>query len=153
MKKLFKILFLIAFLISGDNLLAQEKGMKMSENEFAGFVNIVKEAQAEKYREQERIKQMVNAEGLTFERFAEIQYAIESPIKQVDATKEELDAHKRIMRQVESLKEKFDSKLQQYIVNNGLSMERYEEIATQLQTDEQLRQRVLNNLENKPVKN
>ncbi|MGS2738037.1 hypothetical protein [Sinomicrobium pectinilyticum] len=143
MKRILKRnLFLIVCFIS-SSLFAQEKAAKISEAEFNSFVAVIGELQRSGSKMRDELVQVIRAEGLTPERFNEIQYNMDSPINEVDATGKELAAYKKIAAEVDRLKAEQQDMLQGYLKENGLTSERYAEIAEQVQSNEKYRERLL----------
>lgn len=102
---------------------------------------------------QNELIQIVRAEGLTPERFNEIQYNMDSPVNEVEATDEELAAHKKIAIEVDRLKAEQQNKLLLYLKENGLTLKRYQEIAAQVQEDEKLNERLISIITDQPSEN
>lgn len=153
MKKIFKrSLFLIVCLIS-SSFFAQAEGTKVSEAEFTSLVSVIRELQKSGTGMQNELIQIVRAEGLTPERFNEIQYNMDSPVNEVEATDEELAAHKKIAIEVDRLKAEQQNKLLLYLKENGLTLKRYQEIAAQVQEDEKLNERLISIITDQPSEN
>ena len=91
---------------------------------------------------QQDMVKALEAEGLSVERFNTINQAEQNPNKESDATDEELDKYKSAMESVEGIQAKTQEDLLAKIKASGLSIERYQQIATQLQSDENLQQRL-----------
>lgn len=145
-------LFLVVCLIS-SSLFAQAGGTKVSEAEFTSFVSVIKELQKSGTGMQNELMQIVRAEGLTPERFNEIQYNMDSPLNEVKATNEELAAYKKIATEVDRLKAEQHNKLLLYLKEYGLTLKRYQEIAGQVQEDQELNERLISIITDQPSKN
>lgn len=91
---------------------------------------------------QQDMVKALEAEGLSVERFNMINQAEQNPNKDSDATEEELNQYKSAMESVESIQAKTQEDLLAKISATGLSLERYQQIATQLQSDENLQKRL-----------
>lgn len=91
---------------------------------------------------QQDMVKALEVEGLSVKRFNTINQDEQNPNKEVDASEEELKKYKSAMKSVEDIQVKTQEDLLAKIKDFGLSLERYQEIATQLQSDENLQQRL-----------
>ena len=75
-------------------------------------------------------------------RFNEIHQATIDPETEVEATAEEKATHKKIIGELETMQAGVQQQMEKLITDQGLSLERYEQIAMSLQSDTELQQRI-----------
>ncbi|UZH54203.1 DUF4168 domain-containing protein [Salinimicrobium tongyeongense] len=120
----------------------QEQSAEVSDAELTKFVQALQGVQQVAMEAQQKMMQLVQDEGMDFARFNEIHQASVNPEAEVEATSEEKETHKKIIAEFESMQEGLQQQLEEHIKKQGLTMERYEQIAMQVQTDMQLQQRI-----------
>lgn len=91
---------------------------------------------------------IVQEEGMEIQRFNEIQQAAMNPEAEVEASETEMEQHQKIATKIEEVQMGYQSQMEKSITDSGLSMERYQQIATQLQTDTELQERLKSVFEN-----
>jgi len=94
---------------------------------------------------QQAQKQMVSAvedEGMDIKRFNEIHQATMDPAKESDATPEEMEMHKKVVEKLDTMQKGFQEQVTKIVESQNLDMDRYQQIATALQTDTELQQRL-----------
>ena len=85
---------------------------------------------------------------LDIQRFNEIHTAKLDPAVETDATKEEKEKYDNVIAKIEKMQVSFEGEMQKLIEDSGLSIERYQEIATNLQTNPELQERLKEELTN-----
>lgn len=131
---------LIGFiLISGIsyNASAQE----VSPEELNKFADSFQQMQVEGQQAEQQILVVIQETGLTPERFQEIQEAAMDPEKEVEASEDELKKHELVMVEIRKMQPMLESKMKTIIADNGLTIERYQEIGQALQNSPELQQR------------
>jgi len=78
---------------------------------------------------------------LEIERFNEIYEASMSPDKEVEATNDELQKQQQAMKSIEAAQSEFQGKVTQLIKNEGFTLEKYQQVFAQLQSDEELQKK------------
>ncbi|HSP11132.1 MAG TPA: DUF4168 domain-containing protein, partial [Salegentibacter sp.] len=91
--------------------------------------------------QQEMIK-TVEDSGFDVQRFNEIHQASLDPNQEVEVSSEEKAKHKEVVTEIEGMQGKFQKDMEEVIEKEGLSIERYEQLAMALQTDTELQQRL-----------
>jgi len=94
---------------------------------------------------QERQQEMLNEiekEGLTGERYTELRMAEQNPAAvQSEPSKEELDKKRRVDEKLQKIEQKTQQEQVAIVEDSGLSLERYQEIAQAVQSDQELNQK------------
>lgn len=114
----------------------------VSDKELDQFVQSYKDVQAANQEAQQDMMKMIEDEGLDVQRFQTIQQASTDPSKEVDATKEEMDSHKKITSKMQAMQPELEKKMEGIIKKDGLTMDRYQAIAMAIQKDKDLQQKV-----------
>lgn len=91
---------------------------------------------------QMNMAQVVSNEEMDIKRFNEIHKASLDPAVEVEISGEEKEKYDEIVTQIEEIQLDFQSKIEETIKENGLTVERYQDIATRLQTDPELQERL-----------
>lgn len=91
---------------------------------------------------QQQMTQVVQDEGMDIQRFNEIFQASMDPAVNVEITAEEKEQYSNISSEIEAMQGSFQSRMEEVITAQDLTVQRYEQIATQLQTDPQLQERL-----------
>lgn len=134
------------FLLFSGALLAQESD-KLSDKEFDQFVDVFKEIQTIEQESQGEMIQIIEDEGLDVDRFNEILQAEQDPTQQSDATDKEVKKFNASMDGIKKIQEESQNEMVTQISEKGLTVERYQEINTILQTDQQLQQKLMEKLQ------
>lgn len=140
-----KIAGLLLFLIfSTTAVMAQAEQKEVTDAELSKFATTFQKMRMMNQKAQQQMTAVIEDEGIEIKRFNEIHQATMDPAVEVDASKEEQEKYEVIIAEIERLQPGFQKKMQELVAESGLSMERYEQIATKLQTDPQLQERLRN---------
>ena len=120
----------------------QQQATEVTDAELTKFVAALQGIQMVSQQAQQEMIQVVQEEGMEIPRFNEIHQATIDPEVEVEATEEEKIAHKNIISELETMQAGVQQKMEKLITDQGLSLERYEQIAMSLQNDTQLQQRI-----------
>ncbi|WP_029034180.1 DUF4168 domain-containing protein [Salinimicrobium terrae] len=120
----------------------QQQQTEISDAELTKFVKALQGIQVVTQQAQQKMMEMVQEEGMEIPRFNELHQATVNPEVEVVATPEEKAAHKKIIGELEGMQAGVQEQLENLITEQGLSLERYEQIAMRLQSDTQLQQRI-----------
>lgn len=115
---------------------------EISDEELQKFANAYKQMQVMGQQAQQKMVQSVEEEGMEIERFNEIHQASMDADAESDATDDEKATHKKIVTKLDTMQQDFQDKLTKVVENQDMDMERYQMIATALQTDTELQQRL-----------
>lgn len=136
-----KFKFIGAMLLSVTFLSTTFAQSEVSDEDLDKFVNIYKVVQTENQKLQEGMVEMIQAEGMEVERFNEIHAASSSPEGEVDASSDELATHQKVVKKIEKKQNEFQEYVSELIEEEGLTLERYQEVFQQLQADQELQQK------------
>lgn len=113
----------------------------VSDEDLETFVAVYQEVQAENQKLQQGMTEIIQKEGMDIQRFNEIYEASASPEKEVEATDEELETHAKVVEEIEQAQTDFQAKVVKLIEKEGMTLDRYQEVFAQLQTDQELQQK------------
>lgn len=125
----------------------QQEKVEVSDTELTEFANAFKDIQMVTQEAQQKMSQVVQEKGMDIQRFSEIHEAELNPQVEVEVSAEEKELHQDITSELESMQGTFQKKMEDAISKQGLSLERYEQIAMGLQTDTELQERLKNILQ------
>lgn len=120
----------------------QQQQTEVSDADLKKFVAAVQQIQMVSQQAQQEMMQVVQEEGMEIPRFNEIHEATMNPEVEVEATTEEKDTHKKIIGELETMQAGVQQQIEKLITDQGLSLEKYEQIAMQLQSNPALQQRI-----------
>lgn len=125
----------------------QQQKVEVSDAELSKFANAFQGIRMVNQEAQQEMAQVVSNGGLEIQRFNEIHQASLDPATELDATEEEKKQHQEILANLEPLQASFQEKLEKLVTDEGLTLERYEQIAMGIQTDPELQQRLQKELQ------
>ena len=91
---------------------------------------------------QQEMMTIIEDQGLKVERFSEIQEAAMDPSKKVDATADEMKKHSNAMAKMEEIQPSLEKKAVDEIESAGISINRYKSLATVIEKEKELQQRL-----------
>lgn len=137
LKNLMTVLVSAVFLTSGFSM-AQEE---VTDEDLGKFANIYSEVQVKNQALQQGMAEMIQEKGMDINRFNELYEAAASPEVEVEATPEELELHQEVVEEIENKQEEFQAEITELIQEEGMTLERYQEVFAQLQSDQELQQK------------
>jgi hypothetical protein len=141
MKKITSLLLFI--LISGIGAYAQtEQKEEVSDQEIKQFASAFQQIQAVDQMAQQDMIKAVEDEGLDVERYNEIQQTAQDPNQEIDVNGDELKKYEIATREIEKIQMEAQQQMQEKIVEEGLTIDRYQEIAAVIQNDPELQQKL-----------
>jgi len=115
---------------------------EVSDADLNKFADAYKAVQIENQEVQQEMVEMIKKEGLELSRFQTIQQASVNPNKEVEATQEEMDIYKKVITEIEKMQPELQKEMSDIITDNGLTLDRYQEIGAALQSDQALQQKL-----------
>lgn len=85
--------------------------------------------------------------GMTVERFNELFQAQQNPAQEADANEEELASYNEVMEDIMTIQENTQTVMEEKITDNGLTIDRYQQINQALQTSPELQQKLMEHLQ------
>ena len=138
-----KIAGLFLFLVfSTTALMAQVEQTKISDAELSKFAETFQKMRMMNQEAQMQMSEAITEEDLEIKRFNEIHQAEMDPAVEGDATAEEKKKYKDAISEIEGMQVDFQKKMEDLISQGGLSVEKYQQIATRLQSDAELQERL-----------
>lgn len=113
----------------------------VSDEDLSKFAAIYMEVQMKNQELQTSMVQLIQDEGMDINRFNEIYEASISPDKEVEATSSELATHGKVMKKIESAQSEFQAEVSELITEKGMTLERYQEVFAELQSNQELQQK------------
>ena len=135
-----KSVFLFVTMLGTFGLFAQQN--QVSEAELTKFANAYLEMQVQNQEAQQQMVQIIEDEGMDVERFSAIQQASIDPNQNVEATEAEQKMHSSVIAKFQKLQPELEQEATQRIIATGLTMERFEALASVIQNDQALQQRL-----------
>jgi FtsP/CotA-like multicopper oxidase with cupredoxin domain len=137
MKKLFA--FSIVFALGTSTLFAQE----ITDEQFNKFATAFQAVQQESNQAQLKMTTVIEAEGLTMQRFNEIHQASLNPSQESDVTAKEKKQHQAAMAKLETMNQVLQAKMDSKIKEVGLTSEVYNKIKQKIQSDPAMQQKLM----------
>ncbi len=134
------LLFLTVF-FCGTATFAQT-GDEVSDKEVKQFASAVKEVQVINQESQQSMIKAVEDAELDIERFNQIYGAMQDPNTEVEASDEEMEKFNKANTDIVDIQTEAQQKMEKEILDQDLTIERYQEINMQLQNDPELMQKV-----------
>lgn len=119
----------------------QQQQIEVSDAELNKFAQVYQGIQVANQEIQKEMMGVIEEEDLEVPTFNEIHMA-KMENQEVDASPEDLEKYGEAVEKIEVLQVGFQERLEGMIVEEGLTVERYQEIATALQADQELQQRL-----------
>lgn len=120
----------------------QAQQVEVSDAELERFAQAFQRMRMLNQQAQQQMAQIVEEEGMEIQRFNEIHQATVDPSVEVDVTEEEQEQYREIASEIQGMQQSFQGQLEEIVESQDLTLERYEQIATQLQRDPELQERL-----------
>ena len=144
--------FVLGIVLMAGTAMAQGQMQQMQNNQAADsvsdeelqkFVKTTQELQSIQQGIQEKVQAMVSEEDMEFQRFQQIMMSRQNPqmADQVEVTKEEEATIKKIQPELQKVSQEAQQKQLTVIEEQGLSPQRFQQIAQAVQSDQQMMQR------------
>jgi hypothetical protein len=114
----------------------------VSDKELETFASAFQQVQALDQKAQQDMVKAVQDEGLSIERYNEILQSIEDPNQDANPTEEEQQQFDKVNKEIEVIQQKAQESMHKKIQDEGLSIERYQEIAFALQNSTELQEKL-----------
>ncbi len=140
-KKLCLSLIVFCVALTGFSLQAQEDNA-LSEKEMEQFAEVFIDIQAISEDAREGMVAALDEVGMSVDRFNEIQQMAQDPSSDLALSDEEEEQLNQANQSIQGIQMDAQQKMQQAILDNGMSVEKYQEIAMQVQTNPDLQQKI-----------
>lgn len=135
----------MCFLMVGTAAFAQtaeQKKVDVSDDELGKIAAAFQGVQEVNVKAQQEMVKTVEENGFEIDRFNELYQASQSPEKEADASTDEKEKFGVVMNKMQEMQSGFQKQMEDAITNEGISLDRYQEVAMALQTDTELQQRL-----------
>ncbi|WP_107040159.1 DUF4168 domain-containing protein [Brumimicrobium mesophilum] len=147
--KITTLLLAFALTTGATSIIGQEQMLPAQENqtqditdkELKKFANVYVEVQSESQKMQEKAVKTIEEEGMEIARFNEIAKAQNDPNKKADPKEEEVEKLAAINSKMSKIQSDFQAEITKLIQQEGLTLQRYQELYTAIQKDEELQQK------------
>lgn len=136
---------LVCFLMIGGSALAQiteQQKVTVSDDELGKIATIFQSVQLVNAQGQQDMMKEIEANGFEVDRFNELYEASQSLEKDANATAEEKEQFGKVMSEMQKMQMGLQKQMEEVITKEGLTLERYQQVAAALQTDTELQQRL-----------
>jgi len=134
--------FLLFFVFTTTALMAQVNQTKVTDSELDKFATVFQHMRMMDQEIQREMMQVVEDEEMDIQRFNKLYKANMDPAVDANPSKEEQEKYKNIVAEIEKMQVDFQKKMEKTISDSGLTVERYQQIATRLQKDPELQERL-----------
>ncbi len=128
-------------IISGIGVFAQA-GEEVTDKELKQFASAYQQVQNVDQQAQQDMVKAVEEEGLEVPRFTEIQQAQQNPNQGSDVTNEEIKKYESASKEIEKIQDQAQKEMQEKIIDEELTVPRYQEIAAAIQASPELQQKL-----------
>jgi ubiquinone biosynthesis protein UbiJ len=141
MRTLKIISLIMMFTISGMGVFAQQASEEVTDKELKQFASAFQQVQRVDQNAQQIMIKAVQDEGLEVQRFNEIQQAQQAN-QEVDASNEEIKKYESASTELKKIQVQAQQEMQEKITEEGLTVPRYQEIATSIQASPELQEKL-----------
>ncbi|MCF8228479.1 MAG: DUF4168 domain-containing protein [Bacteroidales bacterium] len=138
-KKISSLFMLL--IISGIGVFAQA-AEEVSDKELKQFASAFQQVQNVDQQAQQKMINAVEEEGLEVPRFNEILQAQQNPNQDTDATNEEIKKYESATKELKKIEGQAQQEMQEKIIEEGLTVPRYQEISAALQDSPELQEKL-----------
>lgn len=138
----FMMLGSTAIFAQTPQLMQEQQQTEVTDAELTKFIAALQGIQMVTQQAQQEMMEVVQDKNMDIVRFNEIHEGTINSEVEVEATPEEIGTYKEIIGQLETMQTNVQQQLEKLITDQGLSLQRYEQIAMQLQSNPELQQRI-----------
>ncbi len=122
---------------------------KVSETELTNFANAYTEIQGVNQKAQTEMVKVIENSGMKIETFNVMYQASQNPNAPMSAevTDEDTKTYEIIVMEIEKMQPVFQKEMEGAIADNNMTVERYQQVVTLLQTDPELQQKLQSKLQ------
>ncbi|RAV29493.1 DUF4168 domain-containing protein [Sinomicrobium soli] len=147
---------LVCFLATGAVAFAQtapqpqqQQKVEVSDDELGKIADAFEGITEINVKAQQEMVKVVEDSGFEVDRFNELYEASQDPAKEGDASDEEKEKFGVAMNKMQELQSGFQKEMEDVIKEEGITLDRYQQVAMALQSDVELQQRLQSLLEKK----
>jgi len=136
--------FVLAMLFMATTAFSQDK---VSDTELTNFANAYTEIQQVNEKAQEEMTAVIEESGMEITTFNMMYQASQTQVIPEGVTQEDAQKFEEVVTEIEKMQPKFQKEMENVIVENDLTIERYQQVVVQLQTDPELQQKLQSRLQ------
>jgi len=140
--KIISSLLLITILALTPAIAQESTQTEVSDQDLKKFAAVLQEIQAVNQQAQQDMVVIVEDEGLEIKRFNEIRQAQANPDMEVDVSEEEVKMFNSATEELVKIQEDAQKDMESEIKEEGLTVAQYQNIATQIQNNPELQQKL-----------
>ncbi len=137
-----KVILTIGIFMFGLLSTSAQTEEKVSDAQLQKFAEAYQTVQQVNQQIQQEMLTAIETEGITAKRFNEIYKAQMDPEVEVDATEDEIANQKAALKKIEGMQTGVQENMQNKIKEKGLTLEQYEKIGAQLQSNPDLQKKL-----------
>ena len=137
-----KVILTIGIFMFGLLSTSAQTEEKVSDAQLQKFAEAYQTVQQVNQQIQQEMLTAIETEGITAKRFNEIYKAQMDPEVEVDATEDEMAKQKAALKKIEGMQTGVQENMQNKIKEKGLTLEQYEKIGAQLQSNPDLQKKL-----------
>ncbi|MEX0980535.1 MAG: DUF4168 domain-containing protein [Bacteroidales bacterium] len=122
--------------------LQQPQSEPVSDAEVKQFASAFGEIQQINEKTQQKMVSTVENEGIQVDRFNEIVQSQQNPNQDAGTSEKEMESFNTAIQELQVIQNASQQEMQQAVIDEGLTVERYQELMSQVQTDANLQQRL-----------
>lgn len=145
--KIISSLLLITILALTPAIAQEATQTEVSDQDLKKFAAVLQEIQAVNQQAQQDMVVVVEDEGLEIKRFNEIRQAQANPDMEVDVSEDEVKMFNAATEELVKIQEDAQKDMETEIKEEGLTVAQYQNIATQIQNNPELQQKLQQYLE------
>lgn len=134
------VAFLFLLMSISTGVMAQTTN-EVSDDELTKFIAASQQIQMENQKAQGEMMVILEKEGMPAQRFGEIQAASTNPDSAIEVTAKEQEVYGKVVAEMEKMQPQIQQKMEDHVATSGLTVDRFKEIAEQLQSNPELQQR------------
>ncbi len=125
----------------------QTQQKPVSDEEIQQFATAMNSVQTANQQAQQKMVQAVTEEGLEVSRYNEIYQAQQNPNQDAGSSEEEMEQFNSASQAIQKIQQTTQQQIQEDVRETGLTLQRYQEIATQVQGDTELQEKIKEQME------
>lgn len=120
---------------------------KVSDTELTNFANAYTEIQGVNEKAQEEMTTVIQESGMEITTFNMMYQASQTQVVPEGVSQEDAKKFEEVVTEIQKMQPKFQKEMEEVIVDNNLTIERYQQVVAQLQTDPELQQKLQTRLQ------
>lgn len=136
--------FMLAMLFITTTAFSQDK---VSDTELTNFANAYTEIQGVNEKAQEEMTTVIQESGMEITTFNMMYEASQTQVVPEGVSQKDAKKFEEVVTEIQKMQPKFQKEMEEVIFDNNLTIERYQQVVAQLQTDPELQQKLQTRLQ------